>query len=161
VRGPLLENFAIWFKNMKAPIVLEKHRALIAWLVPRLAEFPKDQRFLLADRIQRAMLDIQELFVRAIYAQDKSELLNEINIQLDVVRLLMRTAKDMKYVSLQRHDFFSRSVDEVGRMTGGWKKSLNGNQSPGGRTDSQSRAGLTVSGGCRERGIEKGEVQRS
>ncbi len=131
---------------MKAPVVLEKHRVLIAWLIPRLAEFPKDQRFLLADRIQRAMLDIQELFVRAIYSQDKAQLLNEINIQLDIARLLMRTAKDMKYVTLSRHDFFARSIDEIGRMTGGWKKSLNGNQSPGGY-------------GCRERGIRKGEVQ--
>jgi len=109
---------------MTAPVVLEKHRAMIAWLITRLAEFPKDQRYLLADRIQRAMLDIQELFVRAIYSKDKVVLLDEINIQLDVVRLLMRTAKDMKYVTLKRHDFFARQMDEIGRMVGGWKRSV-------------------------------------
>ncbi len=109
---------------MTAPVVLEKHRTMIAWLITRLAEFPKDQRYLLADRIQRGMLDIQELFVRAIYSKDKAALLDEINIQLDVVRLLMRTAKDMKYVTLKRHDFFARQLDEIGRMVGGWKRSL-------------------------------------
>ena len=44
---------------MKAPVIVQKHRQLIAWTISRLAEFPKDQHFLLADRIQRGLLDIQ------------------------------------------------------------------------------------------------------
>ena len=77
---------------MEFPVILEKHRQLHLWLIARLAEFPKDQRFLLADRIQRGMLDIQELLIRAVYAKEKVAFLEEINIQLDVVRLFMRSA---------------------------------------------------------------------
>jgi hypothetical protein len=112
--------------NVHPPVILEKHRKLIAWLITRLAEFPKDQRFLLADRIQRAMLNIQELLVRAVYKKDRAGLLDEINIQLDVVRLLMRTAQEMKYVNLKRHDYFCRCVNEIGRMVGGWRKAAGG-----------------------------------
>jgi hypothetical protein len=124
--------------NVHPPVILEKHRKLIAWLITRLAEFPKDQRFLLADRIQRAMLNIQELLVRAVYKKDRAGLLDEINIQLDVVRLLMRTAQEMKYVNLKRHDYFCRCVNEIGRMVGGWRKAA---------------GGLAMKGNCPERPI--------
>ena len=71
--------------------------------------------------------------MRAVYRREKGEILDEINIHLDVVRLLMRTAADMKYVSLKRYDYFCRCVNEIGRMAGGWKKSLSGSQSSGGQ----------------------------
>ncbi len=32
--------------------VVEKHYQLILWILPKIANFPKDQRFLLADRIE-------------------------------------------------------------------------------------------------------------
>lgn len=38
--------------------VIPKTYDLILWLVPRLKEFPRDQRFLLGDRIQTVALDV-------------------------------------------------------------------------------------------------------
>ena len=40
-----------------APVV-EKRYQLILWMLPKLAKFPRDQHFLLADRIERCLLDI-------------------------------------------------------------------------------------------------------
>ena len=49
------------------PIVVEKHYKLILWLLRKIANFPRDQRYLLADRIEDLVLDILELLVKAVY----------------------------------------------------------------------------------------------
>jgi hypothetical protein len=103
--------------------VVEKHYQLILWMLPKIANFPKDQRFLLADRIEVILLDILELLIKAVYSKNKREILIKVNLKLDLLRFMMRIAKDMKYVNLKSYDFFSQSTIEVGRMVGGWLKS--------------------------------------
>ena len=102
--------------------VVEKQYQLILWMLPKIANFPKDQRFLLADRIERILLDILEMLIEAVYSKNKREILIKINLKLDVLRFMMRIAKDMKYVNLKTYDYFCQSVLEVGRMVGGWFK---------------------------------------
>lgn len=103
--------------------VVEKHYQLILWMLPKMAKFPKDQRFLLADRIEKNLLDTLEMLIEAVYSKDKRKILISANLKLDILRFLMRIAKDMKYVSLKGYDFFCQSVLEIGRMVGGWLKS--------------------------------------
>ena len=105
--------------------VVEKHYRLILWMLPKIANFPKDQRFLLADRIERVLLDILEMLIEAVYSKHKREILIRVNLKLDVLRFLMRIAKDMKYVSVKGYDFFCQSVLEIGKMVGGWLKTVN------------------------------------
>ncbi|MBM4401400.1 MAG: diversity-generating retroelement protein Avd [Crenarchaeota archaeon] len=105
--------------------VVEKHYKLILWMLPKIANFPKDQRFLLADRIERILLDILELLIEAVYSKHKRDILIKVNLKLDVLRFMMRIAKDMKYISVQGYDFFCQSVLEIGRMVGGWLKAAN------------------------------------
>ena len=102
--------------------VVEKHYKLILWMLPKIANFPKDQRFLLADRIERLLLDILEMLIEAVYSKRRRVILIKINLKLDVLRFMMRIAKDMKYVNVKAYDFFCQSVLEIGRMVGGWLK---------------------------------------
>lgn len=106
--------------------VVEKHYKLILWMLPKIANFPKDQRFLLADRIERILLDILEMLIEAIYSKERRGILIKVNLKLDVLRFMMRVAKDMKYVNVNAYDFFAQSVLEIGRMVGGWLKVANG-----------------------------------
>jgi len=106
----------------KVTPVVEKHYKLILWMLPKIANFPKDQRFLLADRIERILLDILEMLIEAVYSKRKREILIRVNLKLDVLRFMMRIAKDMKYVSVKGYDFFCQSVLEIGKMVGGWIK---------------------------------------
>lgn len=106
----------------KVTPVVEKHYQLVLWMLPKIANFPKDQRFLLADRIERILLDILEMLIEAVYSKNKKELLTKANLKLDLLRFMMRIAKDMKYVNLSAYDFFCRSSIEVGKMVGGWLK---------------------------------------
>ncbi len=51
---------------------LELHYRFILWLVPALDRFPRTQRFLLGDRIQRTALDVLESLVEATYTRRRS-----------------------------------------------------------------------------------------
>jgi len=102
--------------------IVEKHYQLILWMLPKIANFPKDQRFLLADRIERVLLDILEMLIEAVYSKEKRGILIRVNLKLDVLRFMMRIAKDMKYVNVNSYDFFCQQAIEVGRMAGGWLK---------------------------------------
>jgi hypothetical protein len=104
-----------------APII-EKHYDLVKWMIPKINQFPRDQRFLLADRIEKLLLDVMELLVAAMYSSRRREYLLKVNYKLDVLRLLMRLAKDLKYVSVQAYDYVSQQFLEIGRMVGGWIK---------------------------------------
>jgi len=102
--------------------VVEKHYKLILWLLPKMANFPKDQKFLLADRIERILLDILEMLIEANYSRQKRDILIKVNLKLDVLRFMMRISKDMKYVNISGYDFFCQSAIEIGKMVGGWLK---------------------------------------
>ena len=102
--------------------VVEKHYKLILWMLPKIANFPKDQRFLLADRIERILLDILEMLIEAVYSKDRRGILTRSNLKLDLLRFMARIAKDMKYINVRAYDFFCQSVLEIGRMVGGWMR---------------------------------------
>ena len=68
--------------------VVEKHYQLILWLLPKIANFPKDQRFLLADRIEIILLDILELLIEAAYSKSKKEILRKANLRLEHLRFM-------------------------------------------------------------------------
>jgi hypothetical protein len=102
--------------------VVEKHYRMILWMLPKIANFPKDQRFLLADRIEVLLLDILQLLIEAVYTKEKRSILTQVNLKLDFLRFMMRLAKDMKYVNMRSYDFFCQSAIEVGKMVGGWSK---------------------------------------
>ena len=53
---------------------LEGHHRFILWLVPTLEKFPRSQRFLLGDRIQRAALDVLDSLIEATHTRQRRNL---------------------------------------------------------------------------------------
>jgi hypothetical protein len=109
-------------RDKKEISALTKTYDLIVWLIPTLEKFPKSQRFLLGDRIQAVLLDILEHLIRAAYSKNKESALREANFKLETVRYLIRLCKDLKYLSIKRYEFASRSIDNIGAEIGGWLK---------------------------------------
>lgn len=103
---------------------LEKHYAFLLWLVPALEQFPRGQKFLLGDRMQTAALTVLEALVEATYTRRPDAALARANLELEKLRLLFRLAHDLKLLDHRRYEHAARSLDEVGRMVGGWRKAL-------------------------------------
>ena len=69
--------------------ILTKLQDLLVYLIPQLNKFPRDQKFVLGDRIETKLLDVQEECLRAYYSRDKRGYLLEANLQLEVARHLV------------------------------------------------------------------------
>ena len=67
-----------------------------------------------------------ELCLEAIYlppSAKKSPLLR-LNIQLEKLRIFWRMVSEKRWISLNQLAFVISKIDEIGRMTGGWIKTL-------------------------------------
>lgn len=90
-------------------------------------KFPKSQRYTLGDTCQRELLAILEAIISAANASDaeiKIRGLRVASAKLDMLRLLVRLAKDCKCLSNQAYLDLESKLHEAGRMLGGWIKSL-------------------------------------
>ncbi len=92
------------------------------WLIPTVEKFPRSQKFLLGDRIQSTALDVLERLVEATYTKARRPALLQANLGIEKLRLLFRLATEMRYLDLRRYEHAARSLDEVGRLIGGWLK---------------------------------------
>ncbi len=125
-------------KATPAPVtVVPKVYDLVLWLVPRVNELPRGQRFVLGDRIESTALDLLDVLVEAQYRKDKLPLLWRANLLLVRLRHLLRLCSDLRLLGVQRYEFVSERIDEIGRMVGGWSR------------QQQSRAGAGAAVGGR------------
>jgi hypothetical protein len=106
--------------------VLTKTYQLLVYLIPLVEKFPRSQKFVLGDRIEAKALDILELLVAAYYGkrEGKLALLEKTNLQLENLRFLIRLSHDFQFLSHQKYGAVSERVNEIGKMIGGWSKSL-------------------------------------
>jgi hypothetical protein len=109
-------------RSRRSGIALEKCYQFLLWLVPTVEKFPKSQKFLLGDRIQNLALDVQEALIEATYSKSVASHLSRANLHLEKLRYLFRLALDLGYLDSRRYEFAVRSVDEIGRLAGGWMK---------------------------------------
>ncbi len=101
---------------------LEAHYQFILWLIPTVERFPRTQKFLLGDRIQSTALDTLEALIEATYTRDRKAHLGRANLGIEKLRFFFRTALDLQYLDPRRYEHAARSMDEIGRLIGGWIK---------------------------------------
>ena len=115
--------------------IKEKIYEMILYGNPQLKDFPKTERYVLAGDIRKTMYGMLEMAVRLEKKYHKKTTLQDLDIEVDVLRNLLRLAKDPNLYPKQKPclDFHTwevwiRKVDEIGRMIGGYMDFVNGNQ---------------------------------
>ena len=101
---------------------LEAMYRFMLWLVPTVEKFPRSQKFLLGDRIQTTALDVVERLIEATYTRARRSALLAANLGIEKLRVLFRLVTEMRYLDERRYEHAARSLDEVGRLVGGWMK---------------------------------------
>jgi len=109
----------------KRPPVYTIWEEFCGWTFDRTANIPKSQRFTFRQRIDEITLDVLLLIVRAIYTRDKVGYLDEANLKLEELRTLWRLVRKRAWISVDQLDYASRTMDEAGRMIGGWRRRQN------------------------------------
>ena len=118
------------------PPVLTLLQELLSWTLDRSADFPKAHRFTLTERLVNHTLNALDCALDAAFrpvklVTAKQDTLHELNLLLEKLRVLWRLVHERKFISQQQLFFVITKIDEIGRMTGGWIKSLGG-KPPGG-----------------------------
>lgn len=101
--------------NGEQGIALERYYQFTLWLVPTIEKFPRSQKFLLGDRIQQLGLTVLELLIEATYTRDRRAILVRVNLALEKLRTLIRLAKDLRHLELQRYECAAALVRVLGR----------------------------------------------
>lgn len=106
--------------------VFLRYEGVVAELFERTSRFPKSLRHSLTSRIEVVGLDVLECLVTASYARpaEKALRLQTADDALARLRVLLRLAFTLRALDGGGYERLARAIDEVGRMLGGWRKSL-------------------------------------
>ncbi len=87
---------------------------------------PKGARYTIGARIESKFLDLLEFSYLAYFTEKnkKTERISECILVLDTLKFLVSVAWEGKIISNKNCEDVSLKLEEIGKMFGGWKKSL-------------------------------------
>ncbi len=100
--------------------IVQKTYDLIKWYVPILGRLPREHKFGLGDRMVAALYDLLEGLVAARYARNKLIILEPLSTKIDILQYQTRLLLDFQLMDVQRYEYASRLLDELGRQLTGW-----------------------------------------
>ena len=95
---------------------------MIEETIPFLEQFPKTERFVLGAKIREQMYEILKGLITAQKKFHKRTTLEKVDVDLEVLRALIRIAYRLKYLSHKKYGHWAKMVEEIGKMLGGWLK---------------------------------------
>jgi hypothetical protein len=107
----------------QSPIFV-KVEAFLVWLLGHTRKFPKHERFRLAKRVEDAAFALHECLLYAARDQQAYPHLLQADVELDKLRTYLRLALEYQYTSRNQYGYAAQQVVEIGRLLGGWQKSI-------------------------------------
>ena len=96
---------------------------MMLYAYPALEQFPKSQKFSLAQDMKHCMDKIILLVITANKKYTKKTTLQELDVEIAALKVYVRLAADLKYLPLKKYEVWSGQLVEIGRMVGGWIRS--------------------------------------
>ena len=110
-------------KKQEELVIITKTYDLILWSCNHTGRFPRQHRFVLGERMERSLYDLLETLIQAKYSRERTPLLNDANLKLEILRFQMRLAKDLHCLQVKSYAFAAKQIDEIGKLVGGWLRS--------------------------------------
>jgi len=87
---------------------------------------PKQDRYTIFERSENIILFVLENIMQASSEskQEKLPTLEKTSTKLNMLRVFIRLMKDTKTIDTKKYLILENAVDEIGRMLGGWIKSI-------------------------------------
>lgn len=108
-------------------IIYTRMLETLLWAFEKVNTFPKKQRFVLGQQIENSTLAALRLIIEANNARSAPatiEKLQQLNVELEVLRSLFRIAFELKFVKAATLGYIVKKIDEVGKMGGSWQKKV-------------------------------------
>lgn len=86
---------------------------------------PKQDRYTLWQKCENLLIEVLEgiLFASQQSKVDKLSTLEKTSVKLNFLRICVRLMKDIRAIDEKKYILIEASLDEIGRMLGGWIKS--------------------------------------
>ena len=108
-------------RQAQSPIFVKTHDLLV-WLLQRTAQFPKNERFRMARRVEESAFAFYDLLMRAVRVRNTERVLWQADLELDRLRFNVRICQEMKLISFGQYEYAAERLVEVGKLLGGWIK---------------------------------------
>lgn len=112
-------------KNTDIPIVAKLYQ-LYKTFYSYSALFPKKDKYTLGAKCEMYIIATLELLLEAGCASrdEKLVLLKKTNAKFDALKLFIRLLKDLNVIDNKKYLELQKQIQEIGRMLGGWQRSL-------------------------------------
>jgi len=106
--------------------ILQKTYDMILYGNICLRQFPKSEKYALANDIKDSMYALLRLIITANKRYYKKTTLQDIDVELDTLRTLIRLSadKEFQFLPLRKYENWSKMLAEIGKMLGGWMKAI-------------------------------------
>jgi len=87
---------------------------------------PKQDRYTVWQRSEDTLLNLLQdiLLASRMYKSEKIPALKKASANLNLLRVFLRLMKEVKTIDNKKYVVLESSTDEIGRMLGGWIKSV-------------------------------------
>jgi len=104
--------------------IFQKIYDFMVYLHPLVSRFPKNQRFVLGQIIEKEAANMLKLTIQANKRRgiDRQNFQEGISDSLDVTRILFRLSCDLKFISVKQYGIGVERLNEIGKMLAGWSK---------------------------------------
>lgn len=109
---------------MKQSPIFTKSYDFLRWLIPHTLAFPKSQRGVLARQIQTQAFGFYEALVDAGLNDNPLPDLRRADASLAKLRAYLRLCHDLELLAMGQYGYASQQVTELGKLLGGWVRSL-------------------------------------
>jgi hypothetical protein len=109
------------------PLVLSRSKSAYKDWHDYLINLKRVDRYTVGTKIDTLFTEILEIIFRATFAYDKFEkisLVSQVIGKSDLLRFFLQIAWEHQIIDHKIYASLILSLDEIGRMLGGWKKSL-------------------------------------
>ena len=102
--------------------ILTKIEFLDVYSRNAIRQFPKYEKFLLAADIRNSITELKRYAIRAGKRYYKKTTLQDLDIEVEILRSYIRESHAMKYINDDRLGIWMEKIDEIGNIVGGWLK---------------------------------------
>lgn len=103
--------------------IYQKYLELIYYSNDIVRKYPKSEHFTLVSEIKNALYaGLRSLMyaIKNFYKKDKLKYLNELDINLNLLKVHIRLSYKYKYITIQNYQTWSTLITDICNMLGGW-----------------------------------------
>ena len=105
--------------------ILQKIFDMMEYGYSALAQYPKSEKFALVTDIKRSMDTMLERAIEAQKKYYKKTTLQELDVEVMKLKAYLRLSQKLGFLPMKKYEIWSEKVVEIGKMLGGWLKSVN------------------------------------